>query len=144
MLLIYTDMGVSVCWPLCVLCVFVCMCVISNQNTSKKWCPALDTSKLTPFCIKHTTRSLWYKDNKAWHVMSHIRWCDAITHSVKETRQQKELGGLDKIWEGVGGGSRNLLPTMNISSLICFNLLDMWIKIWRWYLKWKDIKIREV
>ena len=30
------DIGVLVYWPLSVLCVFVCVCVISNQDTSKK------------------------------------------------------------------------------------------------------------
>ena len=39
-------MDVSVYWSLCVLYVFVC--VISNQNTSKKSCHALDLSKLRP------------------------------------------------------------------------------------------------
>ena len=33
---VYCYMGVSVYWPLSVLCVFVCVCVISNQSTSKK------------------------------------------------------------------------------------------------------------
>ena len=34
---------------LCVLCVFVCMCVISNQSTSEKPHHVLDVNKLTPF-----------------------------------------------------------------------------------------------
>ena len=51
-MLIYIYMGVSVYWPLCVLCVFVfvcvcvCVCVrvISSLSNSKKPCQVLDLS----------------------------------------------------------------------------------------------------
>ena len=38
--LIYIYMGVSVYWPACAVC--LCLCVISNQSTSKKPCRVLD------------------------------------------------------------------------------------------------------
>ena len=46
-------MGVSVYWPQSVLCMFVCfVCVISNQNTSKKPHYVSDLSKLEAFLHK--------------------------------------------------------------------------------------------
>ena len=46
--------------PLCVPCVFVSVCVISNQSTSKKPSHVLDLSKLMACCIKHTVRFVHY------------------------------------------------------------------------------------
>ena len=46
-------MRVSTHGPQCVPCVFVCICVISNQSTGKKRSHVLDLSKLIPYCIKH-------------------------------------------------------------------------------------------
>ena len=58
------------------LCVFVCVCVclnvsvcmISNQNTSKKPHYVSDLSKLDFFCIKDTKKPFWYYVDKARHV----------------------------------------------------------------------------
>ena len=59
----------------CLLCAFVCvlggwvfMCVISNRSTSTNPRHGLDLDKLALGCIKHKTRSLWYKGTKAWHM----------------------------------------------------------------------------
>ena len=97
-------MGVSVYWSLCVLCVFACICVISNQNTSKKP-QVLDPSELDAF--SHKTHS---------NVLVELRYqgltCDLlckITHQMwrhhsfiqknKETKREMgvEVGRLEKI-----------------------------------------------
>ena len=55
MLLINIYMGVSVDWPLSMLCVCacVCVCVISNHSTSKKQNYVSDLSKLDTLLHKH-------------------------------------------------------------------------------------------
>ena len=49
-------MGVSVYWPLSVLCVFVF--VMSNQSTSKKHIMCQTSVNLKPCCIKHHIKIL--------------------------------------------------------------------------------------
>ena len=44
----------------CAVCVCVYVCVISNQSTSKKPHTYQTSVNLTPFCIKHRSRTLWY------------------------------------------------------------------------------------
>ena len=88
-------------------------------------CVCINSCKMTACCIKHTTRCLSYY--KIWHCRSimslsknNIR-CGAVTHSVKNRRQQKEQrdgDGLNKVWWRGWGGAvnivrvRNPLPTM--------------------------------
>ena len=51
------NIYLSVYWPLCVLFVFICVCVISNQSTSKNQVIHVTLSvNLIPCCMKHTAR----------------------------------------------------------------------------------------
>ena len=87
---------VCVCMCVCV-CVcqsigpsvsFVCLsvCVMSNQNTSKnRVIRVRPLINLMPCCIKPTASYCWYYQG--------AQVCGVMTHSAKETRQQKIGGG---------------------------------------------------
>ena len=72
---------VSLLVPLCPLC--VCQCVMSNQNTSKnRVIRVRPLINLMPCCIKPTASYCWYYQG--------AQVCGVMTHSAKETRQQKD------------------------------------------------------
>ena len=74
-------MGVSVYWPLSVLCVLMCVsvCVRSNQSTSKKPHYGSDLSKLHAFLHKTCIKVLRF-DMCTFMIslskIAHQMWCD--------------------------------------------------------------------
>ena len=94
-MLIHIYMGVSLYWPLSVFCVFVCLClcVISNQSTSKK--PyVLDLSKHDALLHKtHSKVLLVLRYQGLTQIHNIIKWCTkygVVTFLAKDTRQQKK------------------------------------------------------
>ena len=97
---------VCVVCAVCAVCAPVCVCVISNQSTSKNQ----TLVNLTPCCIKHTSMSLWYQglicvDPYYHYVKLHIKF-GVITQSAKETTERAVGVGVwnDKKVEGLGWG----------------------------------------
>ena len=68
----YIHMGMSVYWPLSVLCVCLCACVCVISNILDLDCMCQTSVNLMPYCIKYTSRSFWYKGTKALHVQIDI------------------------------------------------------------------------
>ena len=74
MLWIYLCMGVSDYWQVSVLCVLrvcVCVCLISNQSTSKKHIICQASENLALCCIKHISMFFWYLGTKASNIQIH-------------------------------------------------------------------------
>ena len=125
-------MGVSVYWPLSVLCVFVF--VMSNQSTSKKHIMCQTSVNLKPCCIKHHIKILLVPRYQG--LLCVDPYYSKIAHQMRrdhpfsqrnritERTVGVEVGGdrevgerwLDKIWKrrgvsNIGGSSYFIKPT---------------------------------
>ena len=125
-------MGVSVYWPLSVLCVYVF--VMSNQSTSKKHIMCQTSVNLKPCCIKHHIKILLVPRYQG--LLCVDPYYSKIAHQMRrdhpfsqrnritERTVGVEVGGdrevgerwLDKIWKrrgvsNIGGSSSFIKPT---------------------------------
>ena len=112
-------MGVSVYWPLSVLrvfvCVSLCLCVMSNQSTSKKPHHVSDLSKLDALFNKTHIKVLLvlrYRGSMCRSLISlskiahQMQRGPPFSKRIKTTEKAVRVGGLEATGKGLGGWTK--------------------------------------